>query len=116
MAAGNIDLDGKTFQVEGTAWMDHEFFSDATDATESGWDWVSLQLDDRSEVMLYRLRHRDGSVDPYSSGSYIDAQGNCTFLSLNDFTHDSRRRHMDEPADQGHLSHPMACGNSAPGF
>jgi predicted secreted hydrolase len=86
MAAGNVSLDGKTFQVEGTAWMDHEFFSDAMDTTESGWDWVSLQLNDRSEVMLYRLRHRDGSVDPFSSGSYVDAQGNCTFLSLSDFT------------------------------
>jgi predicted secreted hydrolase len=66
--------------------MDHEFFSDSMDPTESGWDWLSLQLDDRSEVMLYRLRHRDGSVDPFSSGSYIDEQGRCTFLSLNDFS------------------------------
>jgi predicted secreted hydrolase len=86
IASGNISLDGKAIPVEGTAWMDHEFFSDAMDPSESGWDWLSLQLDDRSEVMLYRLRHQDGTVDPYSSGSYIDANGHCEFLSSNDFT------------------------------
>ena len=101
MAAGNVHLDGKTFQVKGTAWMDHEFFSDAMDATESGWDWVSLQLDDRSEAMLYRLRHRDGSVDPYSSGSYIDAQGNCEFLGLNDFTMTSAGDTWTSPQTRG---------------
>jgi predicted secreted hydrolase len=85
IAAGNVDLDGKTFPVEGTAWMDHEFFSDSMDPTETGWDWLSLQLEDRSEIMLYRLRHRDGRVDPYSSGSYIDAQGHCAFLGVSDF-------------------------------
>jgi predicted secreted hydrolase len=66
--------------------MDHEFFSESMDPNESGWDWVSLQLDDNSEVMLYRLRHKGGSVDPYSSGSYIDPEGKCVFLSANDFT------------------------------
>lgn len=86
MATGKIEVDGATVQVEGSAWMDHEFFSESMDATESGWDWLSLQLDDNSELMLYRLRRRDGTVDPYSSGTYIDPQGNGTFLSLNDFT------------------------------
>jgi predicted secreted hydrolase len=47
---------------------------------------VSLQLDDNTELMLYRLRHKDGSVDPYSSGSYIDADGHCLFLASTDFT------------------------------
>ena len=85
-ASGKIEVGGAAVQVEGSAWMDHEFFSDSMDASESGWDWLSMQLDDNSEIMLYRLRHRDGSVDPYSSGAYIDPQGNSTFLSLNDFT------------------------------
>ena len=85
LGTGNIDVDGATLKVDGTAWMDHEFFSEAMNAYESGWDWLSLQLDDNSEIMLYRLRHGDGSVDPYSAGTYIDAQGNSTFLSLNDF-------------------------------
>ena len=35
--------------------------------------------------MLYRLRHKDGSIDPYSSGSYVDASGKSQFLSATDF-------------------------------
>jgi len=86
LVSGTVTIGGATLHVEGSAWMDHEFFSDAMDLTETGWDWLSLQLDDRSEVMLYRLRHSDGSVDPYSSGSYVDSQGHYTFLGLSDFT------------------------------
>jgi predicted secreted hydrolase len=85
LTSGSIDLNGATYQVQGTSWMDHEFFSESLDTNESGWDWLSLQLADNTELMLYRLRHKDGSVDPYSSGSYIDAQGKCAFLSSKDF-------------------------------
>ena len=36
--------------------------------------------------MLYRLRRKDGSPDPYSSGTYIDPQGRATHLKLPDAT------------------------------
>ena len=85
LTTGSIELNGTTYKVDGTSWMDHEFFSESMDASESGWDWLSLQLDDNTELMLYRLRHKDGSVDPYSSGTYVDAQGKSSFLSSKDF-------------------------------
>ena len=85
-SAGTIDLHGKQYQIEGDAWMDHEFFSDSMTGDEVGWDWLSVQLDDNSELMLYRLRHKDGSVDPYSSGTYIDKLGNTQHLFLRDFS------------------------------
>ena len=59
---GAIVLDGKRFSVEGTSWMDHEFFTHQLEADQSGWDWFSLQLDDGSELMLFRLRRKDGSA------------------------------------------------------
>jgi predicted secreted hydrolase len=86
VTSGSIELNGSRYAVEGTSWMDHEFFSESVDTNERGWDWLSLQLDDHTELMLYRLRHKDGSVDPYSSGSYIDAEGHCLFLASTDFT------------------------------
>jgi predicted secreted hydrolase len=86
VTTGTIQLHGTTYQVQGASWMDHEFFSESTDPGEIGWDWLSLRFDNNTELMLYRLRHKDGSVDPYSSGSFIDAQGNCHFLSLQDFS------------------------------
>lgn len=86
LTSGSIELNGSRYAVEGTSWMDHEFFSESVDTNERGWDWLSLQLDDNTELMLYRLRRKDGSADPYSSGSYIDAQGHCLFLAGTDFT------------------------------
>ena len=52
LTSGSVELNGKTYQVEGTAWMDHEFFTHQLDASESGWDWLSLQLDDNTELTL----------------------------------------------------------------
>jgi predicted secreted hydrolase len=85
LTTGSIDLGGKTYEVEGTSWMDHEFFTGSMAANESGWDWLSIQLQDGADLMLYRLRHKDGSIDPYSSGSYVDASGKSQFLSAKDF-------------------------------
>ncbi len=86
LTTGSIDVGGKAYQVEGTSWMDHEFFTGSMAADETGWDWLSVQLEDGTELMLYRLRHQDGSVDPFSSGSYVDVQGKSQFLSNRDFS------------------------------
>ncbi len=84
-AAGTIRLNGNLFAVEGTAWMDHEFFTNPLDPEQTGWDWLSLQLSDNTELMLFHLRRKGGSIDAYSSGTYVDAQGNSTRLQLEDF-------------------------------
>lgn len=86
LTSGSVEVNGKKYQVEGTSWMDHEFFTGSMAPSESGWDWLSVQFKDGSELMLYRLRHKDGSIDPYSSGSYVDPQGKSRFLPLRDFT------------------------------
>lgn len=86
LTSGTIDLNGKSYAVDGTSWMDHEFFSSGLDKDEVGWDWLSLQLADNTELMLYRLRHKDGSVDAFSSGTYVDAKGKSAFLSVHDFS------------------------------
>ena len=85
-STGSIELNGVHYAVDGDTWMDHEFFSDTRDSNEGGWDWLSVQMNDNSELMLYRLRHKDGSVDPYSSGTYVDPQGRTLHLALRDFT------------------------------
>ncbi|HEX4274109.1 MAG TPA: lipocalin-like domain-containing protein [Bryobacteraceae bacterium] len=72
--------------VSGTAWMDHEWFTEQLAPDEVGWDWFSIQLDDNTELMLYALRHTDGSIDPYSSGTFIDASGKARHLRREDFT------------------------------
>jgi predicted secreted hydrolase len=72
--------------VTGTAWMDHEFGSAELGADLAGWDWFSVQLEDRSELMLYRLRRADGSSDPFSSGTVVFPDGRSRPLSFEDMT------------------------------
>jgi predicted secreted hydrolase len=84
--SGSIDLANKRIKVSGTSWMDHEFFTHQLDPEQTGWDWLSLQLDDHTEVMLFHIRRKDGSIDPHSAGTYVDAQGKTTHLRSSDFT------------------------------
>jgi predicted secreted hydrolase len=76
---------GVAHQVQGTAWMDHEWFSEQLGSDQVGWDWFSVQLDNHTELMLFELRRKDGSIDPYSSGTFIDAQGKAHHLRREDF-------------------------------
>lgn len=82
---GTIKIDGKATDVEGLSWMDHEFFTHQLQANQTGWDWFSLQFDDKTELMLFRLRHKDGTVDPYSAGTYVDVQGRRRHLKQSEF-------------------------------
>jgi len=83
---GTISIDGETFEVSGETWMDHEFSTSFLEPEQRGWDWFSIQLSDNRELMLYRMRRADGSHDPRSSGTLIDANGRTTHLSNEDFT------------------------------
>jgi len=83
---GTLTIGDESFEVTGTSWMDHEFGSADLGKDVVGWDWFSLQLDDRRELMLYRLRRADGSADPVSSGTLIDREGQGHHLAIGDFT------------------------------
>lgn len=82
---GTLTVRGRRHPVSGSAWMDHEFGSGALAPSQVGWDWFSLQLDDGRELMLYRLRLADGSAEPFSSGTLVDAKGGSRHLTLEDF-------------------------------
>jgi predicted secreted hydrolase len=71
--------------VTGAAWMDHEWFSQQLDASQQGWDWFSVQLENGADLMLFDLRHADGAIDPYSSGTFIARDGRATHLKRADF-------------------------------
>jgi predicted secreted hydrolase len=83
--SGTITIQGKDYQISGVSWMDHEFFTHQLEAEQVGWDWFSLQLDDDTELMLFRIRRKDGSIDPFSAGTYVDAQGKSLHLREQDF-------------------------------
>ena len=82
---GVLKIDGKAEKIRGLSWMDHEFGSNQLGQDQVGWDWFSIQLDDQTELMLYLMRRKDGSVDPYSSGTLVTANGATRHLDLNDY-------------------------------
>jgi predicted secreted hydrolase len=86
LTSGTLECAGARYRVTGIAWMDHEYGSDELSAGQVGWDWFSIQLDDDREIMLYRLRERDGGTTPQSSGSFIDARGSIRHVVLSDFS------------------------------
>jgi predicted secreted hydrolase len=86
MADGSIRWQGQTFRVKGTAWMDHEFFTNQLSDQQAGWDWFAIQLNNGEELMLYRLRKKDSSGDISSSGTFIDRQGVARHLSSSEFS------------------------------
>lgn len=85
-AVGFLRVKGRQFKVKGLAWMDHEFSSAPLEADLVGWDWFSLQLDNRTELMIYMLRQKDGGYAPASSGTFVDHGGEVSHLAEGSFT------------------------------
>jgi predicted secreted hydrolase len=83
---GTITVDGAPVEVSGESWMDHEFGTSFLEPEQRGWDWLSIQLGDGRDLMLYQLRRADDSRDPRSSGTLVGADGRVTHLSVADFT------------------------------
>jgi predicted secreted hydrolase len=69
--AGTVRIGGERFAVTGASWMDREWSTSSLGKDQVGWDWFSLQLADGWDLMLYRLRRKDGTADPASSGTLI---------------------------------------------
>ncbi len=82
---GKIFLQNKEIPVQGISWMDHEFGSSQLREYQVGWDWFSIQLDNRTELMFYQIRHKDGKMDPYSSGTLIFPDGTYQHLLKKEF-------------------------------
>ena len=84
-AAGTVRVGNERFTVRGAAWMDREWSTSSLGRDQIGWDWFSLQLSDGWDLMLYRLRKKDGAADPSSSGTLIGPGGESRPLKLADF-------------------------------
>ena len=82
---GSIDVGGNRYQVSGFSWMDHEFSTSALTVEQVGWDWFSIQLEDNVELMLFQIRREDGSIDPFSSGTFVAADGGTVTITREDF-------------------------------
>ncbi len=68
-ARGSLTLEGKQVEVQGRAWLDHEWSDSFIPPQAVGWDWIGMNLDDGSALTAFRLRRADGS-SVYAGGSF----------------------------------------------
>jgi predicted secreted hydrolase len=86
LTSGTITLDKETIQVTGTSWMDHEYSTSALSPDQVGWDWFAIQLENDTELMVYQIRRVDGTVDPFSGGTFVEEDGRTTQFERDDFS------------------------------
>jgi predicted secreted hydrolase len=67
-------------QVTGTAWLDHEWSSQALDPDAAGWDWVGANLADGSALMAFQIRGKQGGK-LWAHAALRDASGKVTQYS-----------------------------------
>ena len=69
-----LRLQGRDSELEGRAWLDHEWAETLLPEGAVGWDWIGMNLDDGAALMAYRLRRADGGVVG-ANGSFRDTRG-----------------------------------------
>jgi len=80
-ASGVVQTSQGSMDVSGQVWQDHEWSSGAMGPEAEGWDWFSLQLADGREVMFFRIRRTDGSIEPVSAGVIVEVDGRTRRLT-----------------------------------
>jgi len=85
-AGGTVEVQGKTYQVSGLVWKDHEFSTGVLDEGQIGWDWFSLQFEDGPALMLFQLRESGGGTSDSSSGTFINTDGLTQSLQNKNFS------------------------------
>ena len=90
---GEITINGKTVNVSGISWMDHEFGTSFLGKGFVGWNWFSLQLEDGTTLVLYCLRRSDQSCDPETfEGTLVYPDGRQLRVRKADFTWNPTRQ------------------------
>ncbi len=88
--SGALRQNGRTVEVSGDAWLDHEWSSSFLAARSAGWDWTGLNLDDGSSLTAFQVR--DAAGQPvWAGGSFRDARGATVVLRRDDVQFSTQR-------------------------
>lgn len=83
---GLLKYNHKEYLVSGLSWFDHQKVNLPHKTTLLGWDWFSLILDDKTELMLFLLRTKKGWAQQSMGGTYIKSNSQTINLSPGDFS------------------------------
>ena len=76
---GRIQYKQQTLDVQGKAWLDHEWGEHLLAPEAVGWDWIGVNLNDGSTLTAFRLRRRDGSALWHGGSLRQPGQASHTF-------------------------------------
>jgi len=88
---GRLTLQGRSFDVQGTAWLDHEWSDAYLHPDAAGWDWIGMNLFDGSALMAFRIRRRDGSA-LWAGGSMRGPDGRLRVFGPGDLRFEAEGR------------------------
>jgi len=86
---GRIETPEGSYEVQGLSWMDREWSSSLLDKHQVGWDWFSLQLTDRREIMYFIVREGGAEAQPYADGVVVQPDGSRIPLHPGELTLDA---------------------------
>jgi len=80
--SGSITVDGEQRAINGLAWMDHQWGNDISQ--QVGWDWVSVQLDDGSDLMAVLVWDPSDRTPFAGYGTLISPDGSVVTVEQKD--------------------------------
>ncbi|MBC5767234.1 lipocalin-like domain-containing protein [Ramlibacter albus] len=94
-ATGRLAVQGTSMDVQGRAWLDHEWSEELLHPEAAGWDWIGMNLDDGGALTAFRLRRKDGTA-LWDGGSFRAANGS-TYIASRGETEFSPQRRWTSP-------------------
>ena len=82
--SGTVSVAGVSRAVTGVSWMDHQWGDFTT--LGIGWDWLSLNLDDGSDLTLSVVWEQDGQKHIDTYGTFVPADNDPIHLSESDIS------------------------------
>lgn len=82
--SGTLEAEGRPRAVTGSAWLVHTWGRLLPPGGQVALDRYQIQLDDGRELLILRLRRRDGSAEPVDRGILIGADGRTGTLQSRD--------------------------------
>jgi predicted secreted hydrolase len=89
--SGRVNARGAIHEVQGVAWLDHEWSSELLAPEASGWDWLGVNLDDGGALMVFRIRTPDGRT-LWSHATLRPAGGETRSVAADDVEFVPRRQ------------------------
>ena len=77
--SGTLRVRSDSHQVQGRAWLDHEWSSEYLPPGARGWDWIGINLNDGGSLMAFRMRDADGQA-LWSAGTLRSGTGTTSSL------------------------------------